>query len=68
MSTRLNSLGFTLIELLIAIAIIGVLAAIAIPQFAAYRQKAHNAAALSDLRTSKSFVEAYYLEHYYYPW
>ncbi len=68
MSTRLNSLGFTLIELMIVIAIIGVLAAIAIPQFAAYRQKAHNAAALTDLRTSKSVVEAYYLEHYYYPW
>jgi len=68
MSTRLNSLGFTLIELMIVIAIIGVLAAIAIPQFAAYRQKAHNAAVLSDLHTSKSVVEAYYLENYYYPW
>ncbi len=59
--------GFTLIELLIVVAIIGILAAIAIPQFSSYRAKAYNSAATSDLKNAKTSLETYYTEHQIYP-
>jgi prepilin-type N-terminal cleavage/methylation domain-containing protein len=54
--------GFTLIELMIVIAIIGILAAIAIPQFSAYRVRSYNAAAEADLRNAATAQEAYYVD------
>ena len=62
-----NRKGFTLIELLIVVAIIGILAAIAIPQFSAYRAKAYNSAAQSDLRNFKTQMESYYADNQQYP-
>jgi len=52
--------GFTLIELLVVIAIIGILAAIAIPQFAAYRKRAFDSQVKSDLRNGATANEALY--------
>ena len=63
-----NRKGFTLIELLIVVAIIGILAAIAIPQFSAYRAKAYNSAATSDLKNTKTNLESYYADNQKYPY
>jgi type IV pilus assembly protein PilA len=64
---RKGEKGFTLIELLIVVAIIGILAAIAIPQFSAYRQKAYNSAAQSDLKNTKTGMEAFMADNQQYP-
>jgi type IV pilus assembly protein PilA len=61
-----NNKGFTLIELLVVVAIIGILAAIAIPQFAVYRQKGFDSRAQSDLRNAASAEEAYFASYQLY--
>lgn len=66
MKLQKDSKGFTLIELMIVVAIIGILAAIAIPQFAAYRQRAYNSAAEADLRNFKTAMEVDFGDHQQY--
>ena len=55
--------GFTLIELMIVIAIIGILAAIAIPQFTSYRQKGYNTQAKGELKSLYTACQAYFADN-----
>ncbi len=55
--------GFTLIELMIVIAVIGILAAIAIPQFQIYRSRGFMAAVRSDTKNLHTAVQAYIAEN-----
>jgi len=58
-----NRKGFTLIELLIVVVIIGILAAIAIPKFAATKDKAKLGSVKTDLRNMMTAQEAYFSDY-----
>ena len=58
--TNLKAEGFTLVEVMIVIAIIGILAAIAIPNFISYRDKSYCSAAESDAQTILAAISDYF--------
>ncbi len=64
----LQKRAFTLIELLIVVAIIGILAAIAVPNFMNARTRAKVASVRAELRALSAALESYRLDNNQYPW
>jgi prepilin-type N-terminal cleavage/methylation domain-containing protein len=60
-TSRMNVGGFTLVELLTVVAIVGILLAIALPQFAARQGAAFDARVESEVRLAAVAQEAYYV-------
>jgi type IV pilus assembly protein PilA len=65
--TVINAKGFSLLELLVVVAVIGLLAAIAIPQFSSYRARAVDSQMKSDLKNAALAMDSYFAEKKEYP-
>ncbi len=62
-----RSEGFTLLEILVVIGVIGILSAIALQQYSAYRSRTIDTQMKSDLKNASLAMESYFSEHRSYP-
>ena len=58
-----NEHAFTLIELLVVVTVIGILSAVAIPQYALYKTRSFDAGAVNDLKSAANGQEAYFVDN-----
>ena len=65
--TTLGHRGFTLIEIMVVIVILGILAAVVVPQFMDEPEKARIVKARSDIQSLESSLERYKLDNFRYP-
>lgn len=59
--------GFTLIELIVVIAILGILAAVLIPRFSGFQDKARETQALTDAKQVATAIDSFFAEHNAWP-
>jgi len=59
--------GFTIVEILVALAIVAVLAAIAVPAYRGYQERARTRQAMAGIRALEAQIDAFELEHRAYP-
>lgn len=63
MKTKMTNAGFTLVEILIVVVILGILAAIVIPQFTQASTEARENSLKANLQTMRSQIELYKIQH-----
>lgn len=64
---RRRTRGFTILEIFVALAIVAVLAAIAVPAYQGYRERARTRQAMAGIRALETQIDAFELEHRVYP-